>query len=108
MKMGRHEKHTRDILLRLAEEKPNEILKFKGHLKWLENSDWITFSKITIQPSGDHIASHINLPKKIINKHLTIQKSDNHKVFIIIGNASFYVNKGTKRGAIKLINIAKD
>jgi len=106
--MGRHEKHTRDLLLKLAEENPNEIFEFKGHLKWLENSDWITFSKVTLLPSNEFVATHINLPKHKITKHLTLEKTDNHKVFTITGNASSYLNRGTRRGSIKLMSIRKN
>jgi hypothetical protein len=105
--MSRSGKITRDQLLKLADEKPDESLQFKGHLKWNDTSEWFTFSTIILLSSNERIASHINLPKHKINKLLDINESDNHKLFIIEGYPSFYMSRGTRRGSIKMKNIKK-
>lgn len=105
--MGKFSKRTRDDLLRLADENPEQLLEFKGHLKWNETSDWFTFSTLILIDTNKRIASHINLPKHKINKLIEIDKLDNHKVFIIEGYPSSYLSKGTRRGSIKLNNIKK-
>lgn len=105
--MSKFSKTTRDLLLQLADEQPEQLLEFKGHLKWNETSDWFTFSTIILIDSNKRIASHINLPKHKINKLIEISSSDNHKIFIIEGYPSSYLSKGTRRGSIKLSNIKK-
>lgn len=105
--MNDFNKITRNYLLILADKKPDQIIKFTGHLKWNESSDWFTFSSITLIDSNEKITSHINLPKHKINQILKINKSDNHKIFIIEGYPSSYLSKGTRRGSIKLKNIQR-
>ena len=105
--MSNFTKITRDSLLLLADNKSDQIIKFTGHLKWNESSDWFTFSSIILLGSKEKITSHINLPKHKVKKFIEINKLDNHKLFIIEGYPSSYLSKGTRRGSIKLKNIQR-
>lgn len=105
--MGRHQKHTRDILLQMAVNKPDEILEFKAYLKWNKESDWCTFSTVKLVGSDLLVSKHINLPKHKLAKHLELNETDNHKAFVITGSPSYYDSKGTKRGSIQLLGIRK-
>ena len=105
--MANFNKITRNSLLQLADDKPDQIIKITGHLKWNEFSDWVTFSSIILLDSNEKIASHINLPKHKINQLIEIDKLDNHKLFLLEGFPSSYLSKGTRRGSINIKNIKK-
>ena len=105
--MAKFNKITRNSLLRLANDKPEQTIKITGHLKWNESSDWFTFSSIILLDSNEKIASHINLPKHKINQLIEINKLDNHKIFLLEGFPSSYLSKGTRKGSIIIKNIKK-
>ena len=73
--MNDFNKITRNYLLILADKKPDQIIKFTGHLKWNESSDWFTFSSIILIDSNEKFTSHINLPKHKINQILNGQNN---------------------------------
>ena len=75
--MANFNKITRNSLLRLANDKPEQTIKITGHLKWNESSDWFTFSSIILLDSNEKIASHINLPKHKIGNTSNKTNSDN-------------------------------
>lgn len=105
--MSKRNKHQRNQLLLLATESPDEVIDFEGYLSFNDQSDWYTFTQVTIIESGIRISAHINLPKFKIDRLLKITIQDNHKAFYFSGKPSFYTNKGTKRGSIQLESISR-
>lgn len=101
---SRRERHTRDWLLRKFNEAPSISLKLKGYLHINKESNWITFTQVD-NDNGERISGHINLPKHKVEKLYPDYSKNNHSPFYLIGKPSFYVSKGTKRGALKIESI---
>lgn len=97
--MRNNKKIERSELLTLLKNKPNETFEFQGYLKFNKESDWYTFTQLTLD--GKLISKHINLPKHKVDKAISITKDDDHKPFLIKGKPISYQSKGTTRGAIE-------
>lgn len=101
---SRRERKNRDWILQQAQHNPASLIELKGYLNLNKDSNWITFTQIE-NNAGERVTGHINLPKNKISKLFPNFREFNHKPFLIIGKPDSYVNKGTKRGCIKVEQI---
>jgi hypothetical protein len=92
---------NRDQLIHWAIQEPNEFFVFKARYL-AQNDTWITFSQLYHEEKL--IATHFNLPLHFF-KNQTFQKIGESITFK--AKASFYIQKGTKRGTLKEIKLEK-
>lgn len=101
---SKKERYERDYLL-LKSSNPNEVITLTGYsAKHHQNKNWITFTQIENEDKK-RICGHLNLPyHKVVQLYPNILEQKN-KPFQLVGIASFYIHKNTKRGALKILNI---